>query len=347
MSLLPRNRLCSSILLLVAYYATLAYPQNLNARLHPQSNTFNSSYRLDHSQRTSAGIDDTLANNVEVALNFERSNWAGGSVSELAFYRAPSNTAHVAAGTILKVEVDANTSAFTLPPNTAISRIMYQTETLNGSLVPASAFVLWPYLPRNVSDGYPVVSWAHPTVGVFAECGPSHVRNLWYHFEGPYSLALQGFVVVAPDYQGLGVGQDAAGNTIPHPYLSLPSHANDVFYATQAAQTAFKSLSSRFVVVGHSQGGGVAWAAAERQATRPVKGYLGAVAGSPVTDFVAQVDLQEQTPNYVGALLIRGLQSLFPDFNISSVLTTVGPKRFNLAAEIQGCNPVFSELFAT
>ncbi|KAI4181938.1 MAG: hypothetical protein L6R41_006318 [Letrouitia leprolyta] len=316
--------------------------------LRPQRNDFNSSYRLTPYQREAAGIDDVLANDIEVALNFERSNWAGGSVSELDFYRVPSNSSHAAAGTVLKVETNVNTSTFTLPPNTAISRILYQTETMNGGLVPASAYVLWPYLPRKTSDGYQVVSWAHATTGVFAECGPSHVRNLWYHFMVPYALVLQGYVVVAPDYQGLGVGMDANNRSIPHPYFSFPSHANDVFFAVQAAQAAFESLSKQFVVVGHSQGGGVAWAVAQRQATRPVEGYLGAVAGSPVTDFVAQVsNAHPGDAGYVAGLLVRGLQTMFPNFNISSVLTAQGVGRFNLAAEIQGCNPVFSVALAT
>ncbi|KAL8836246.1 MAG: hypothetical protein Q9170_002990 [Blastenia crenularia] len=337
-------------ILLVIFASRLAFAQTLEPRIHPQTNVFNSSYRLTASQQEAAGIDDILANTVEVALNFERSNWAGGSVSELDFYRAPSNSSEAAAGTLLKVEIDVNTSAFTLPPNTAISRIMYQTETLNGSLVPASAYVLWPYLPREMPDGYPIVTWAHATSGVFAECAPSHVRNLWYHFMVSYSLVLQGYVVVAPDYQGLGVGVDAHNQTIIHPYLSNPSHANDVFYATQAAQTAFSSLSKRFVIVGHSQGGGVAWAAAQRQATRPVEGYLGAVAGSPVANFVTDQEILQGTPGYIGylgALVIRGLQSFFQDFNISSILTAEGTKRFHLAAEIQGCNPVFSQLLAS
>ncbi|KAL8935740.1 MAG: hypothetical protein Q9211_004538 [Gyalolechia sp. 1 TL-2023] len=253
----------------------------------------------------------------------------------------------VAAGTVLKVEAVVNASTFSLPPNTAISRILYQTETMNGSRVPASAYVLWPYLPRETSDGYAVVSWAHATTGVFAECAPSHVRNLWYHFMAPYALVLQGYVVVAPDFQGLGVGVDANGRSIPHPYHSYPSHANDVVFAVQAAQAAFESLSKRFVVVGHSQGGGVAWGVAQRQATRPVEGYLGAVAGSPVTDIVAQTDAQQGNSGYIGGLLVRGFQSMFPNFNISSILTAEGTRRFNLLAEIQGCNPVFSVALAT
>lgn len=329
--------------LLVANLFFRGYAQSENTFLRAQTNNFNSSYQLRPEQKSAAGINDTLANNVEIALNFERSNWAGGSVKELDFYHVPANSSNATAGSLLKLETNANASTYTLPPNTAISRIMFQSETLNGSLVPASAYILWPYLPRQMHDGYPIVSWAHASTGIFAECGPSHVRNLWYHFMAPHALVQQGYVVVAPDYQGLGVGKDAKGNPILHPYLSNPSHANDVFYAVQAAQAAFPELSKRFVVVGHSQGGGVAWGAAERQATRPVEGYLGAVAGAPVTDFVAQTDVTI-TAGYLPALLIRGFQSLYSDFDISSVLTAAGIRRFNLAAELQGCLPVFTEL---
>lgn len=316
-------------------------PSSETDLLAPQTNTFNSTFHLTPSQISSANLTATLANNIEVALNFERSNWASGSVSSLPFYTPPSNSSHLPAGSLLKVEKDANASAFTLPPNTAISRIMYQSETLNGSLVPASAYVLWPYVPRKLHDGYPIVSWTHATTGIFAECGPSHVRNLWYHWMVPFALVQQGYVVVAPDYQGLGVGKDARGREILHPYLATPSQANDVFYAVQAAQTAFRRLSKRFVVVGHSQGGGVAWGAAQRQKHRPVKGYLGAVAGSPLTNFITQVDSSEGVA-YLAPLVLRGLQSVYPDFDAGGILTAEGIRRFTLAAEIQGCNPVFA-----
>ena len=326
-----------------------AHAQSGGVSVQPQTNTFNSSYHLTAQQVAAAGISSALAKSVETALNFERSNWALGSTS-LPFYQPPANTSSASAGSLLKVEVDTNTSAYTLPPQSAISRFIYQTETLNGSLVPASAYVLWPYAPRQLADGsYPIVSWAHATSGIFSECGPSNIRNLWYHFMAPYALVQAGYVVVAPDYQGLGVGHDAQGRAILHPYLAHPSHANDVFYAVEAAQKAFPTLSTQFVVVGHSQGGGVAWAAAERQARRPVKGYLGAVAGSPLVNFVAVLNFLKaanESQNYVGGLVVRGLQSVFSGYNISNVFTDEGTRRFRLVEEVQGCNPVCSQLLA-
>ncbi|KAL8737776.1 MAG: hypothetical protein Q9181_001366 [Wetmoreana brouardii] len=71
-----------------------------------------------------------------------------------------------------------------------------------------------------------------------------------------------------------------------------------------------------------------------------------AEAGFPVTNLITQVDIQQENPGFIGAHLVRGFQSLFPDFNITSVLTVAGASRFNLNAEIQGCNSAFSELLA-
>lgn len=118
-----------------------------------------------------------------------------------------------------------------------LSRIIFQSKTLNGSLAPVSAFILWLYSPRNLIDGHPVVAWSHGTSGIAPNCAPSHYKNLWQHSLAPYQLVLQGFVVVAADYAGLGVGKDALGKPIVLEYLASSSHAHDVFYSVQAAQT--------------------------------------------------------------------------------------------------------------
>lgn len=297
------------------------------------------------SQSAQAGISPTLAQTVESALEFEKAKWANGSVADDDFYSVPQNASSAPAGALLKVQVDANTSAYTLPPNTALSRIMYQTETFNGSRVPASAYVLWPYLPRTQPDGYPIIGWAHGTSGGFGECAPSHVKDLWLQSEPPFTLALQGYVVVAPDYAGLGVTQDAQGKPIVHQYLAFQAQANDLFYAVQAAQTAFRDLSKHFVLAGHSQGGGVAWGAARRQAQRPVDGYLGTVALSPITKIVDQAVIFGAAIAEAVVLVAREIPTIFPQFKVSDILTPAGVQRLNLLSEVQGCNSPAMELF--
>jgi predicted alpha/beta hydrolase len=84
------------------------------------------------------------------------------------------------------------------------------------------------------------------------QCAPSHIRNLWYQYSAPYTLARQGYAVVAPDYAGLGVNRTAEGKFVLHQYTANPAGANDIFFAVEAAQSAFPELSKHFVTMGHS-----------------------------------------------------------------------------------------------
>jgi len=266
----------------------------------------------------------TLPQPVLDALHFEQANWAKGSVLDDPFYKCPADAASASPGTLLKVEKDVDTATYMLPPATALSRIVYQSEALNGSGVPVSAFILWPYSPRPYVDGHPVVAWAHGTSGADANTAPSNHKNLWQHFLGPYQIALQGYVVVATDYAGLGVQMHASGDQIVHEYLASPSQANDVVHSVKAAQTAFPELSKQFVVIGHSQGGGAAWAVAQREATNAVPGYLGAIAVSPYTGFLNE---EGKFSPLMGAAMCQGIASAVPEFDPKDILTPEGEKR--------------------
>lgn len=151
------------------------------------------------------------------------------------FYEAPHEVSESPLGTLLKIEKNVDTIKYLLPPTTAFSRFIYQSETLNGSKVSVSAYVLWPYSPRSQPDGYPVVAWAHRTNGFDADAGLSHHKNLWQHFLAPYQIALYGYVVVATDYAGLGVGKSSSGEPIVYKYMASPSQADDVIHSVRAA----------------------------------------------------------------------------------------------------------------
>lgn len=261
------------------------------------------------------------------------------------FYRVPSHASNAPAGTLLKVQLDANTSAYNLPPNTAVSRIIFLSRNFNGSILPASAYVLWPFALRVQPDGYPIVGWAHGTSGLFGECAPSHYQTLTYEFAAPYELALQGDVVVAPDYAGLGVYEDTSAKPVVHQYGTSRAQANDIFYAVEAAQSAFKELSKHFVVLGHSRRGAVAWAAAERQAVEPVDGQLGSVAVSPATRLLHLAAPGGIASSFVGAFLYRSIGSVFSQLKASDIFTAFGAKRFNLVSQIQCCNAIATDLF--
>lgn len=325
----------------------------------PQSNTFNASFSNPpwsyiEDVVSASSLDNATRAGVLTALGYERSNWAGESAQSSDFYTTlPANASGASPGDLLKLEVVTNTSLYTLPPNVALSRIMFQTTNLNGTGVPASAYILWPWAPRqfnnnNDNEGeegggrgnLPIVAWAHGTSGWSAECGPSHIRNLWYQYSAPYILALQGYVVVAPDYAGLGVGTDTRHQTIRHQYLSTAA-ADDLLYAVQAAQAAFPADlgGANFVVMGHSQGGGAAWAAAQRQARVPVAGYLGTVAASPST-----TPFLEAAATALWPAIAQGLDSIWPEFNISEWLSADGFERLSLLQGLQGCQSMKEEL---
>jgi pimeloyl-ACP methyl ester carboxylesterase len=294
----------------------------------------NSSQTMASAEQPLKDPRESLPEITRAAIDYEESQWSNGSVLNDPFYIVPKGSAEAAPGTLLKVEKDVNTSTYTLPPATALSRIIFQSKTLNGSSVPASGYILWPYSARTLSDGFAVVVWTHGTSGIGPNCAPSNIRNLHQHFLAPYQLALQGYVVVAPDYAGLGVGKDESGRPIAHEYLATQSQANDVFYSMQAAQTAFPELSKHFVVIGHSQGGGVAWACAQRQAVEPVHGYLGAVAVSPLARALEQ---PEPTLSLIGVSMIPSISAAYPEFKPEEILTAEGQQRLDLTRQIGGC----------
>ena len=267
---------------------------------------------------------DQLPTAVLDAIQFEKANWANGSVKEDPFYTLSTDDANTEPGKALKVEHDSDTTRYLLPPATAISRFVYQSEDYLGSRVPVSAIILWPYSPKNQEDGYPIVAWAHGSSGNNPNCAPSNHKSVWQHFLAPYQLVSNGYVVVATDYAGLGVHQRPSGDPITHEWLASPSHANDIVYAVQAAQSIYSELSKKFVVIGHSQGGGAAWATAQRQVTKPVSGYLGAVAVSPLTTIV---DQPEPFRSVLAFATCPGLASINSNFRLSDVLTEDGQQR--------------------
>ena len=291
-----------------------------------------------------------LPSNIAAANEFQQSYKVHASVSDDPFYTAPSNSTDAPPGSILKVEHVTNTSLYTIPPTLSLSRFMYQSKTANGTLVPVSGVILWPYTarvstarPHHENTGVPVIAWAHGTSGTSAEAAPSNVQNLWYHFQGLFVLALQGYAVVATDYAGLGVSKDATGNAIIHEYLTASAQANDVYFSVTAARTAFSTLSQRFVMMGHSEGGGAAWSFAEKLAKEPLSGYLGTVALSPFTRFL---DLPPDEA-IIPAILLLSVPNLQVNYGLTSfdeIFTPKGIESLQLLNEAHGFTTVLYQV---
>ena len=163
----------------------------------------------------------------------------------------------------------------------------------------------------------------------------------------PFTLALQGYAVVASDYAGLGVDRDANGNFIPHQWIAAPAQGYDMLYAVQAAQAAWPQGSKQYVLMGDSQGGGAAWATAEQLANTTTPGYLGAVVVSPSTSARSALEFLLDKPAILGSALVRavfGLQSVYPSFRLPDWLTDTGVAATHLLQDVQGCNSAAAEL---
>lgn len=280
-----------------------------------------------------------------------------------SFYTVPENySAALAPGSVLRLEQTTNLTNYTVPAPLTMSRILYTTEDLNGTVIPASAYILWPSTPLEVpvansssnSTQWPIVAWAHGTSGGLSPCAPSNYRNLQYHFQVPFTLALQGYVVVAPDYAGLGVGRLPNGEEIGHPWAAWPAQANDIANAVKAARNAFPQFldaNGPFIAMGHSQGAAAVWSLTERQVSKPVAGYRGAVALAPPTGVIEHVRRARsdhdanRTHLWTSALLsfqtplIKGITAAYPSLNLSG-MTELGRDRWvNVQEAVQGCLP--------
>ncbi|KAH8894622.1 hypothetical protein GQ53DRAFT_643214 [Thozetella sp. PMI_491] len=296
--------------------------------------------------------DQTCKALASMGAEFEASQHADPNST---FYSVPSNfSQNMAPGTVLSVEYATNLANYQVPSPLTMSRIMYTTTDLNGTILPASAYILWPFMLPDADAGFPVVAWAHGTTGTFSTCAPSNYRALQYHFMVPFALAMQGVAVIAPDYAGLGVGSLPDGTIIPHAYSASPAQANDLANAILAARSAFPAeiqSNGSFVVAGHSQGGGVAWAFAERQAHQPVTGYRGTIAFAPAARDITWItqalskfaanDTSGSTTVVLGIQnkVIAGVTAAYPHYNFSGLTDSAYDIWHNGIGAVKGCLP--------
>jgi len=125
-----------------------------------------------------------------------------------------------------------------------------------------------------------VVAWTHGTWGTASKCAPS-LSEKFFTLTPAIGAVSMGYVVVAPDYPGLGV--DGV-----HPYLIGQPTGQSVIDAVRAARAMPATRAGRrFVVWGESQGGHAALWTAMLSATAPDLELLGVAAGAPPTDLAA------------------------------------------------------------
>ena len=169
---------------------------------------------------------------------------------------------------------EGNYSLDTVENSSSIKVMTYNMTNVQGKTATATAMVLFPQVARP-KDGYRVVVWEHGTVGGGDDCAPSkNVIHPRFKILANTLLAA-GYVIVAPDYEGLGTPGI-------HPYLNFSSAAKSALSAVQAAKDHYgKQLNGAWMSVGQSQGGHASLATAEYANTDTT--YKGAVAGAPAS----------------------------------------------------------------
>lgn len=183
----------------------------------------------------------------------------------------------------------------TLPEASDIQVIRYNMPNVNGERAEATAMVFYPNIPQP-QDGWRVVVWEHGTVGSGDSCAPSN-NQLNNNFRGlASSLLAQGYVIVAPDYEGLGTRGI-------HPYLNLKSAAQSAIYAVRAfKEQQGNRFNGAWVSVGQSQGGHASLATAQFADEDP--NYKAAIAAAPASSL--GYIISEVAPQALRALVEAG-----------------------------------------
>jgi hypothetical protein len=164
----------------------------------------------------------------------------------------------------------------------AVAQRMLYTSTdvrWKAGIVPVSGTL---YLPRGTPPpgGWPLLAWAHGTLGVADVCAPSWAQHRPRDATYLNRWLDQGFAVVATDYQGLG-------GPGPHPYLIWEAEGRSVLDSARAALSAHAGrIANAVVISGQSQGAGSALGASRiAPSYAPDIGLRATIATGIVTTF--------------------------------------------------------------
>lgn len=230
---------------------------------------------------------------------------------------------------VVKVEAYTSTNLGSVAAESSI--LTYKMLGQSGQEVQATSLVFTPNTPPPVG-GWPIVVWAHGTTGVADVCAPSKAALADSTKDLISKLLAAGYVVVAPDYEGLGTPGI-------HPFLNVKSEAFSITDAVVAARNYLSQrnllTSKKWVTVGHSQGGHAALGAAQ-YASRAQLEYKGTVAVAPALNLgfiliageqsVANATLDKKISMYAQldtytALVTAGIRNTQPTFDYPQVFT--------------------------
>lgn len=195
----------------------------------------------------------------------------GCCVTLLANLGSPAAKAQQAGEMIFAQPVDQG------PGDMMLWRMAYWTLDGADRLRQVTGMVAAPATPPSGTRR--VIAWTHGTSGVVERCAPSLSPDFAKVTPALREMIARGYVVVAPDYPGLG-------SSGPHPYLVGNDTARSVLDSVRAAQAIAQSGAGRqFAVWGESQGGHAAlWSAKAAARYAPELDLVATAAAAPPTD---------------------------------------------------------------
>ena len=247
-------------------------------------------------------------------------NWSGLDVRDYSG-EIPSR-----AGTL--IEHTTLAPALSIPGAGAASRILYSTTDQHNRRAVSTAAV---FLPRGTAPagGWPVLAWAHGTVGLGDGCTPSALPRSTRDSDYLSHWLRLGYAVVATDYAGLGTPGLMS-------YLNGVAEAHSIVDSVKALTELGVPTARRWAILGQSQGAGAAMNAA-RYATDFSQGwnldYRGVVAtGTPANiesiivlggPTFPPVKLPLGLTTYT-TYILAAVREARPDIDVNAILTARG-----------------------
>ncbi|KAF5257610.1 hypothetical protein FOXYS1_11857 [Fusarium oxysporum] len=268
-----------------------------------------------------------------------------GTAFDFDFYATADNFSTSKPGDLLKLAA-IDSSHLDVPAGMTSFRFQYTSRDVDGSPVPSTGFIAFPFAKPTHSRKFPLIAYAHGTIGVFRGCAPSSSSS-FFNYDSWVPLLYRGYAMVGTDYAGLG------NNYTTHKYASYAAHANDLYYSVQAAHKAFPgAFTKEWMSIGHSQGGSAVWKLSEHPLVQKASsGYLGTVAVSPgaklydtvkvVFDSIfPRTDFHEFVFTAEMGMLTYGVRQAFPNYSPPWVAEAM-KRRISLATLAQSCTLAF------
>ena len=178
--------------------------------------------------------------------------------------------------------------------------VMYTSTPTHEGLMPQAPTIETGVvlLPDASSDPRPVAVWGHPTTGIAPTCAPSRQKVPDANIAGAQQLIDSGWIVAAPDYEGLGI--DGLG---PHPYMVGDSLGHSMLDIVRViADLPDANSADQFAAYGHSEGGQAALFAGQLAPLYAPELHLTAVAAMAPSGELDQI-FREDHSTVTGALL--------------------------------------------